>query len=246
MGFQANWSGRKAYQAHLQGNQFIDKGDAVHAAEKHELALSLYEKAYAGGVRTANILMAYGVLLMRFGRCEEARDRFLECERQTGLDAKTKKQLRINYSVCQWKLGNLDKAIEQMKVAASTGKTAMIYTTLGYYLIEKAMQTGDFEEALAFNKEAYEYDEEDAGALDNMGQLYYAMGERDKAFDFFTRAHAQKPTQVPTMYFLAKMYDERGDKEKAREFAEKCLSGNFSALCSISREQVQALAKEIG
>lgn len=246
MGFRANWDSRKAYQAHLQGNQLIDKGDSAGAKEKHELALSLYEKSYAGGVRNANILMAFGVLLMRFGRCEEARDRFLECERQKDLDAKSKKQLRINYSVCQWKLGNLDKAIELMKTAAAAGKTSMIYTTLGYYLIEKAIQTGDFEEALEFNKEGLEYDEEDAGALDNMGQLYYAMGDKEKAFDFFTKAHEAKPTQVPTTYFLARIYNERGNKEKAREFVEKCLEGNFSALCSISKEQVQALSNEIG
>ena len=126
------------------------------------------------------------------------------------------------------------------------GKSEFVYTVLGYYLIEKAIQTGDFDEALRYNMEAYEYDEEDPGTLDNLGQLYYAMGDSDKAYDYFSRAYHEKPTQVPTLYFIAKINHERGNDEKARQFIDKCLSGNFSALCSISREQAQALSDEIG
>ena len=72
------------------------------------------------------------------------------------------------------------------------------------------------------------------------------MGETDKAYDYFKRAFEQNPSQVPTLYFIAKMNHEKGDDEKARGFIQKCLEGNFSALCSISREQAQALADEIG
>ena len=246
MSFFTKFKGRKAYQAHIQGNQLIEKGEIEKAAEKHREALRLYEEAYAAGDREPNVVMAYGVLLMRFQQLEKARDMLLSCEHMKGMDSKSKKQLRINYSVCQWRMGNLDKAIELMQTAANAGKTAMIYTTLGYYLIEKAIKTGDFSEAIAFNQEAYEYDEDDAGVLDNLGQLYYAMGEREKAYDFFSRAYRAKPNQVTTLYFIAKMNHEKGDDEKARAFIAKALEGNFSALCSVSREQAQALKDEIG
>ena len=246
MSFAAKLKGRKAYQSHLQGNQLLDKGQTEKAAEKHKQALALYEDAYAAGCRECGVVMAYAVLLMRFGQYEKSRDLLLSCEHMKDLDAKSRKQLYINYSVCQWRLGNLDKAIELMKTAGSNGMTAMIYTTLGYYLILKAQQTGDFEEALTFNMEAYEYDEEDAGVLDNLGQLYYAKGDADKAYEYFSRAYSAKPTQVPTLYYIAKINHERGNDEKARAFIQKCLEGNFSALCSISREQANALKDEIG
>jgi len=245
MGFIANFKGRNAFKNHLQGNQYIDKGEKEKAQEKHDAAMKLYKEAYDGGNRNPNILMAYGVLKMRYGLYEEARDLFLMCERMSGLEKKDKKQLRINYSVCQWRLGNLDKAIELMQEAARTGKTAVIYTILGYYLIEKALETNDFSEALSFNQEAYEYDEDDAGVLDNLGQLYYYMNEREKAYDYFSRAFRIKPSQVPTSYFIAKMNLENGDLEKAKQFAEKCLDGNFSALCSISREEAETLLENI-
>ncbi len=241
MGIMTRFKGRNAFSAHLRGNQLIERGDVAKAKEYHDKALKLYEEAYNAGYREANIVMAYGVLTMRYGGYERARELFLECERLPGLDHKDKKQLRINYSVCQWKLGNLDKAIELMQEAARNGKTSLIYTTLGYYLIERGVRDGDFTEAIAFNNEAYEYDEDDAGTLDNLGQLNYHLGEREKAYEYFSRAFRAKPTQVPTLYFIAKMNYENGNLEKARQFSEKCLEGNFSALCSISRKEAEAL-----
>ncbi len=244
MKFLVNYKGRRAFQWHIRGNQLMNS-DPVKGKAIHDKALAMYTEAYEAGCRDGNIVMAYATLLMRYAQYEKSRQLLLECEKLR-LDDKSKKQLRQNYSVCMWRLGNLDKAIELLRDVERHGKSEFVYTVLGYYLIEKAIQTGDFEEALRYNMEAYEYDEEDPGTLDNLGQLYYAMGESDKAYDYFARAYHEKPTQVPTLYFIAKINHERGNDEKARQFIDKCLSGNFSALCSISREQAQALSDEIG
>ena len=132
-----------------------------------------------------------------------------------------------------------------MESAASNGMTAMIYTTLGFFYIEKAKQTGDFTKAIEFNNQAMEYDEEDAGILDNMGQMYYFMGEHDKAYEYFAKAYTAKPTQVASMYYIAKINLERGNLEKAQAFIEACEMGNFSALATVSHEQVNKLKEEI-
>ena len=245
MKFFVNYKGRRAFQWHIRGNQMMNK-DVKKATEMHDKALAMYKEVYAAGCKDAQIIMAYATLLMRYGEYEKSRDLLLECEKIGKLDAKSKRQLRQNYSVCQWRLGNLDNAIRLLKEVESSGKSEFVYTVLGYYLIEKAIQTGDFEEAIRYNQEAYEYDEDDPGTLDNLGQLYYAMGEPDKAYEYFARAYKEKPTQVPTLYFIAKINNERGNKEKARQFIDKCLSGNFSALCSISREEAKKLSDEIG
>ena len=243
MGFLVNYKGRRAYQWHIRGNQLMNS-DAAKGKEMHDKALEMYTQAYEAGCREGNVVMAYATLLMRYGQYEKSRQLLLECEKLK-LDEKSKRQLRQNYSVCMWRLGNLDKAIELLRDVERHGKTEFTYTVLGYYLIEKAIQTGDFEEAISYNMEAYEYDEEDPGTLDNLGQLYYAMGETDKAYDYFSRAFHEKPTQVPTLYFIAKINHERGNDEKARQFIDKCMAGNFSALCSISREQAQELSDQI-
>ncbi len=236
---------RKAYTMHIQGNQLIDKQEVAKAREKHAEALKLYQEAYEKGALDGQLLQAYGVLLMRFGRSEEAKKILLECEKKIGNDAKTRKQLRVNYAVCQWKLGELDKAIENMESAASNGMNSTIYTTLGYFYIEKARQTGDFTQAIEFNRKAFEYDEEDAGVLDNLGQQYYYMGDHDKAYEYFAKAYKAKPTQVASMYYIAKINLERGNLEKAEAFINACFDGNYSALATVSLQQVEALKQEI-
>ena len=127
------------------------------------------------------------------------------------------------------------------------------------FLILQAEQTGDFSEAIAFNAEAYEYDDEDAAILDNVGFLHMTMAEkaradgdaekasaeRKKAYDYFTRAHKLKPRQITTLYYLAKMLEEDGQKERAAQFIDAALEGSFSSICPVSREEAEALRDKI-
>lgn len=244
-GYIASSMGRKAYGLHLVGNRLYDQGKADEARAKHEQAFACYQKAMAAGCDKPAYLMAYGVLLLRRRDFEAAREMFLKAERSKALTKEERRQLRINYGICQWKLGNLDQAIEQLTIASREGKTSLIYGSLGYMLIEKGSRTGDFSEALAFNAEALDYDDADAVVLDNMGQLHLRMGERAKAKEFFEKAHEAKPAQVDTLYYLAKLAGEDGERDKALSYLDTALSGNFSALSTISREQAQALKDEL-
>lgn len=243
--YRAELNGRKAYAAHVQGNRDSEEGKRESALKNHEKALDLYAKCIAGGNNKVAFVMAYGVLLMRFRRFEEAREMFLKAERNKAITKGERSQLRINYAICQWKLGNLDSAIEQLKIAKNSSVNGTIYGSLGYVLIEKARLTGDYTEALALNMEALEYDDEDAVILDNLGQLHLSMGDKEKALEYFTKAHEQKPAQVDTLYYLAKLASERGEKAQAKEYLEKALTGNYSALCTTTREQAQELLNSL-
>lgn len=244
-GMTAEMNARKAYAAHVKGNQLSEKGKADEAKVQHENALQLYQKAIDAGVNKPSYLMAYGVLLLRFRRFDEAKELFLKAEKCRDITKSERAQLRINFAICQWKLGNLDSAIEQLKIAKNNSVSGTIYGSLGYVLIEKARLTGDYDEALALNMEALEYDDEDAVILDNLGQLYLSMGDQEKALDYFTKAHEKKPAQVDTLYYLAKLAVERGEKDKAREYLENALTGNYSALCTTTRDQAQELLASI-
>lgn len=241
MGFFSGMTGRKAYAEHLKGNRALDAKKTAEAEASHQKAMELYKKAYDEGDRTPRYMMAYGVLLMRKNRFEDARQIMLATEKVPGISREEKRQLRLNFAICEWKMGHLDRAIEQMKTASYDYKTSMIYGSLGYMLIEKARQTGDYAEAITFNEEALDYDEDDAVVLDNMGQLHLSMGDKEKALEFFNKAHEKKPRQVDTLYYLAKISAEDGDKEKAKEYLESALEGNYSALCTTSRQQAQEL-----
>lgn len=245
MGFFTGMKGRKAYAAHLKGNKLSDQHRVQEAKAAHKEAMELYQQAMDEGDRTPRYMMAYGVLLMRDRQFDRARDLMLATEKAPGLTKEEKRQLRINFGICEWKLGHLDNAIQQMRNAGYDNMNSMIYGSLGYMLIEKARETGDFEEAVKFNEEALDYDDEDAVVLDNMGQLNLAMGDRAKALEFFEKAHKQKPSQVDTLYYLAKLAAEDGKPDAAKAYLETALEGNFSALCTTTREMAQELLDSI-
>ena len=242
---KADNAARKAYGLHVQGNRLYDDGKTAEAKPKHEEALKLYDQAVKGGCLKPSILMAYGVLMLRYGRFDEAKAVLLKAEHAPGITKDEKHQLRINFAICQWKLGSLDSAIEQLKIAMNEGANGVIYGSLGYMLIEKARQTGDFSEAIEFNAKAMDYDDEDPVVLDNMGQMNLAMGKREEALKYFRQAHELKPRQVDTLYYLAKLAAEDGDRAKAVEYLESALDGNYSALCTTSRQQALDLKKSL-
>ena len=246
-------AGNHAYRCHVDGNKLIEAGKEKEGQAKLDEALQYYAQAYEAGLDRVGMLMSYGVLLMRRGEYEKAKEVYLRVHYKPGLSKEDRFDLRNNYSICLWRLGKLDDAIATIKRAAADNKTTLVYTTLGLFLILKADETGDFSEAVAFNNEAYEYDDEDAAILDNLGFLHMTMeeharregdvetvkAERKLAYDYFTRAHKLKPRQITTLYYLAKMLEEDGQKERAREFIDAALQGTFSSICPVSREDAE-------
>lgn len=237
--------GNRAYALHVKGNKLSDAKKYKEAEAVHMQAIEMYQKSIDKGARVPKHMMAFAVLLMRMHQFEKAHDIMLATERVQGITTDEKRQLRINYAVCEWKLGRIDKAIEQLKLAGQDGMNSMLYGSLGYLLIAQAQQTGDFGEAVKFNDEAMEYDDDDAVVLDNMGQLSLAMGDREKAYEYFHHAHERKPQQVDTLYFLGKMNLEDGNESKAKEYLTRAVEGNYTALCTTEKAQAQALLDSI-
>ena len=87
------------------------------------------------------------------------------------------------------------------------------------------------DKALAFLKEAVEYDEEDSICLDNLGQFYYrVLGDKAEAKAWFDKAIAEKENQIDTLWFLSRYDLEQGDRAAAVARLEKALEGRFSPM----------------
>lgn len=267
MGFfdnmKINKLGQNAYNAHVQANDLFRRGRVAESRSKFEEAYRLYGEAYDAGMRKTDILMSYSILLMRRGEFERARELMKEI---SSLDPKMKEdthfELRVNYSICLWRLGILDKAIETIRYAGRHCKNSSYYGSLGTFLVEQAGRTGsleDFEEARVLLDQAMEYDDEDAATLDNYGQYHLqlsrkaagegdaeeAAAQRSAAIDFFEKARAQKPGQITTLYALAKFAIEDGNTAKAREYIDKALMHSASRICPVSAEDLQALKAQL-
>lgn len=253
-GAKAQIIGQKAYRAHVAANNLANDGKPEEAEAKYAQTLKLYEEAVAAGPLPSNIQIGYAILLMRRGAFEDAMKVMERMRTDKNLKEGDWFDIRLNYSVCLWKLSRLDDAIATAKRAMQVKKCAAIYSTLGMFLAEKAAQTGDFAEIEAFNAESMDYDDEDAGILDNMGMMYEAQSKfaddpkplREKAKAYFAKAHAAKPRQITTMYALARLHHEDGEDAKAREALKAAENLSYSAVCSVTPEMMSELKRVVG
>ena len=70
-------------------------------------------------------------------------------------------------------------------------------------------------------------------ARTTLGQIYHAIpgiagGSDEKAVDLYTEALKIDPNFTPAMSLLAILYADRGEKDKAREWANKCITAKSS------------------
>jgi Flp pilus assembly protein TadD len=230
MGMLTDWKGQRALLAHGKGRM--------------DEAFLLYEQAYAEGMNKARFLLPYSILLLRRGEYEKAGEVLKKVEKAPGgITPDQRMQMITNYAIAAWKLGRIEYAVNLLREIYRKGANGSIYGALGFLLIEK----GDPDEALAFNKEAVAYDDEDPIALDNLAQTYYRLiGDKEEAKKWFEKALTHKETAIDTNYFLA-LYDiEEGYPEKAREKLRTAREGRFSPLNHATPELIDESLARVG
>jgi len=223
------------------GNMTGNKALTAHSKGDYRTALKLYEEAYAKGMDKPKLLKSYSVLLIRTSQFDKALEIIKQLEKMP-MDAKSKTDLHINYAIILWQKGYLDRALEILEDEFRHTKNGTLYSIIGYLKIEK----GDVDEAIRFNQEAVEYDDEDAVFLDNLAQSYYRLkGDKETAKVYFDRAIAIRPKSIDTNYFLA-LYDiENGDIESAKDRLDLARLGMTSPLNYATPEMIDAKRDEI-
>jgi tetratricopeptide (TPR) repeat protein len=251
--FQANMAGNRAYRAHAHANRLNDTGKPEQAETLYLDAMRGYLEAEKRGCDSPRIMTGFSVLLMREGQYEKARDLLLKLHQSPALTADDKFHLRINHAICQWRLQNLEKAIESMRQALSFAKTSLCYNVFCALLNEKARETGDFEEAEALTKEALTYDEDDAATLANAGFLALWQHEKtddaaclEKAKALFSKGVKRRPNHPAALTGLALAEHFAGEKEAAKEHIDRALSLRFPPSSPVDRSFAEEVARKIG
>lgn len=212
----------------------------LHQSGRYDEALAIYEELYGKGLVSAVYMLPYSVLLLRRGTCdadfEQVKEILKKAEKAPDLAPDKRQQLLMNYAIAQYKLGEMEKALHLLEAAHQKTPCGMIYGTLGFLYI----QAGDAEKALQYNLEALEYDDEDPVTLDNLGQTYYRLlNDKEKAKEYFEKAHEIKEMQIDTLYFLSRYDLEAGNKAAAIEKLEYALEGRFSPLNYVNKKDVE-------
>lgn len=254
MSFFANLKAQQAYKLHSKG--------------QWQEARPLYEDAIAKGMNNPRYLLSYAILLIRLGEYQKAKDHLVKIQKHPGLTPEQKVQLFMDYAVCCYKLGDLERGVHLLESQHKRQATGMVYETLGYLYVEKYLPerkpvaSAQMEEdtegavtqqeldaqweegkaaALAFLQEAVEYDDEDAICLDNMGQfIYRVQGDKAAAKEWFDKAIEIKEGQIDTLWFLSRYDLDNGNTAAAIEKLEKALEGRFSPLNYHTKEEIEA------
>lgn len=226
------YDGRSAIFA-IMGNVSYGKGDVQKSME-------WFRKAYATGKAQPKTIISYAYLLLKYGKVNESEailDKFLS--KSPAFDDEM--LAKSNLALVLWKKGNLDGAVDLLEEVFSKYKTTTIYGSLGYLLILK----GDLEKALAFNLEAYDYNNSNSVIVDNLAQNYYLLGELDKSEEIYEKLMSQNPTYPEAYYNYGLTLEAKGKIDKALEIMEKALNFQFTFLSTVSREDVENKLKEL-
>ncbi len=230
--FKANWVARRAV--------------ALHTTKRIDKAFELYAKAYDLGCTDIYALAAYGVLLMRRGDPQKAVEVLKFATKQPRLKPEQWSYLYQNLGLAYWLSGNLDRAIKVYGRLYERVTTSTVRGSYGFLLIAKGDETGDYNEAVKFNQDALEYDDEDPVIVDNMAQLCYRLGDKERAEKLFRRALSFRPEQFDSLYYLARICLEKENADEARQLLTTALKANYSAFNTVKREQAVSLALSLG
>ena len=195
-----------------------------------QAARTAYEQLYASGYLDASYMISWSYILLREGgeaNYKKVKEILAKAQKAPRISEQQRSDLLVNFAVADYKLGALDKAIDLMERVHQKTPRGETYGALGYLYIE----SGNAQKALAFSQAALEYDDEDPVVLDNLGQIYYRLlDDKEKALEYFKKAHEIKPGQIDTLWFLSRYDLENGKKDEAIDKLETALQGRFSPL----------------
>lgn len=215
----------------------IMKANAAYTQGDTAKALALLEKVYHSNAAKPQHSISYAFLLMKEGQLEKAEQvlhKLLTGAKATDFRMQVKTQLATAY----WLLGRREESIALLEEVYTNYKTVTIVGNLGYFKV----LYGDLDAALAFNLDAYAYDDNDLTILDNLAQTYYLLGRMDEAEELYRKVIAKSPKHAESYYYYALTLQAQGQQEEAVEFARQALDKPLALVTNISKEDIERLA----
>lgn len=202
-------------------------------------AVKAFELAQKLGKLSPAKLLEFGYLLMRQGDFSGAK-KVLEKAELAAKKPAEKRQIESILALAVWKDGDLDGAIRILENVLDSFRQTTVYQNLGLMYI----LGGNAEKALAFNKEAVDYNSDDLIIQDNLAQSYVLCGDVDSAEQVYTKLMEKKPTFPEAYYGYGFLLIDKGEVDKGKELVEKSLDMRYSALSVMQREDVEKLLEE--
>jgi tetratricopeptide (TPR) repeat protein len=212
----------------------------IYSKGEKEKGVTLIQKALKFPMAAKHKLTC-GYFLLKEGHLDEA-DRVIAPMRTAKEKKYNPNQARVYYSLVLWKQGKLDEAIESLEgLLKEDYQTAVLYTNLGFFLIEK----GDYDRALEINQAGIEYDSTSAVIQDNLGLNYIKLGEWEKALEIYDAMLPNLPGFPDAYVNRALIHMHYDEWEEAKDLLFKAEGKTFTFLSTMSREDVIKQREEV-
>ena len=215
------------------GKTKFDRGDK-------DGALIWYGKAARVSTCRPRTIISYAYLLLIEERIKEAEEA-LHLVKNVALDAREKINYFTTKALIEWMSDNIEGAIKTLEDANLELKALMIYESLGYLLL----LSKDYERALKFNLEAFEYDNNDEIIIDNLAESYYFLGQYDKSKEIYENLTKRNLTFSEPYYYLASIYIKEEKIDQARDLLDLALKCPQGFLTAIHKEDIECLLRSI-
>ena len=211
-------------------------GNLNLASANMEKAKYYYEKAIYSKSKNAETYLHYAIIVLREGDWEHALS-LLENAASKKPKIIAEKGILLTMGSAYWVGGQLDKAIDTLEglQAKYSYLNPNTLTTLAYMYYLKQ----DNEKAIATTLKALDDDPAFGAAWDNLGQIYYSMGDREKALENFEKAVSFKANLPDSLYFLGVMAEENGDTAAAKLYFERARESGVTSLNTVTKEQIE-------
>lgn len=195
-----------------------------------EEAMRLYEEAVAEGVTSPRYILSYALLLIRDWQFEKAKELLVKNQKAPGMTPEQRLNLIVDYAVCCYRLGNLDKAIAKLEEMYRKNPAGLIYQTLGYLYVVKYDQANkpDFSAPVTVaadeEADADEIEGEKRASLRSVSPEE-AWKEGIERAQRLVRVSLEYDDEDPVLLDNAGQFYYRvlGDKETAKKWFDKAL-----------------------
>ena len=206
----------------------------------NEKAIRIFKIANTIGNLNVENRLSYSYILLRSGYVDEAQLELRKLLPYTSVKSRDRYRVKNLLALTLWKQDKLSEAIEEMEeIIADDYKNTLIYQNLGilYNLSDAPVK------ALAFNKEAYEYNSDDNIITDNLADAYHLNGDLEKSAEIYEQLIARDPEpRFPEAYYgYGRVLIALGKKTEGIEMIEKSLTKTFSYLSIKTKEDVEEM-----
>lgn len=211
-----------------------------YAKGDYEGALKIFKVADKVGNLGIGDKILYGYNCLRLGQISAAKQAFSVALMISKPETADRYRVMSLQALVAWKEDDVELAVSKLEDVYNAGfRSTNIYQNLGimYNL------SGDYEKALDFNKEAYEYNGDDNIIVDNLADTYYLMQNYEEADKLYKDLINREPEpRFPEAYYgYGQNLIKQGNTKEGIEMIEKSLDKPFSFLSLRTKQQIEEM-----